>query len=89
MRDVFCSYYTNSDDITSYMVRMLNITNNDLILEPSAGEGIFIDKIIHSDKDVQIDAFDINQAAIDILQKKYENISNIKIKKQILFLIQN
>ena len=81
MRDVFCSYYTNSDDITSYMVRMLNITNNDLILEPSAGEGIFIDKIIHSDKDVQIDAFDINQAAIDILQKKYENISNIKIKK--------
>lgn len=81
MRDVFCSYYTNSDDITSYMVRMLNITNNDLILEPSAGEGTFIDKIINSDKDVKIDAFDINQAAIDILQKKYENISNIKIKK--------
>ena len=42
MKDLFCSYYTNSKDITSYMVSKLGIVENDVILEPSAGEGIDI-----------------------------------------------
>ena len=46
MKDTLCSYYTNSDEITSYMVNRLGISNNDVILEPSAGEGIFIDELL-------------------------------------------
>ena len=33
MKDIFCSYYTDSEDITSYMISKLNIENNDIILE--------------------------------------------------------
>lgn len=70
MRDLFCSYYTNSKEITSYMVAKLDISENDMILEPSAGEGIFIDEILGTNKTVRIDALDINSEAIAILKKK-------------------
>ena len=51
MKDLYCSYYTESDEITSYMISKLNIKDNDIILEPSAGEGIFIDGIINQQTD--------------------------------------
>ena len=35
----FCSFYTESDPITSYMVSKLNLKNSDRILEPRVGEG--------------------------------------------------
>ena len=73
MRDRFCSYYTNSKDITAYMVSKLGIIDNDIILEPSAGEGIFIDEVLDTKKKIQIDALDINKDAITILKKKYEH----------------
>ena len=74
MKDVYCSYYTESEDITVYMASKLGISENDLILEPSAGEGIFIDEILRRKAKVRIDALDINEAAILTMQKKYSNI---------------
>ena len=71
MRDIFCSYYTNSKDITEYMVSKLGVVDNDIILEPSAGEGIFIDEVLETCKTVQIDALDINSDAISIFKNKY------------------
>lgn len=73
MKDLFCSYYTNSKEITSYMAAKLNVVDCDVILEPSAGEGIFIDEVLKSNKTVQIDALDINAEAIAVLRKKYKN----------------
>lgn len=61
MKDTYCSYYTNSENITSYMISKLEINNGDIILEPSAGEGIFIDEVLRLNKSVQIDALDINK----------------------------
>lgn len=81
MRDRFCSYYTNSKDITAYMVSKLNIANNDIILEPSAGEGIFIDEVLETNKTVQIDALDINGDAVSILKKKYEDNSAVVVRE--------
>lgn len=52
------------------MVAKLDISENDMILEPSAGEGIFIDEILGTNKTVRIDALDINSEAIAILKKK-------------------
>lgn len=37
-----------------------------MILEPSAGEGIFIDEVLETNRTVQIDALDINSEAIAI-----------------------
>ena len=81
MKDTLCSYYTNSDEITSYMVNRLGISNNDVILEPSAGEGIFIDEILKAELPVQIDALDIDKKAISILEKKYNSYDSITVRE--------
>ena len=81
MKDRLCSYYTNSKDITEYMVSKLAVADNDIILEPSAGEGIFIDEILETNKSVQIDALDINRDAISILKKKYEHNSAVVVRE--------
>ena len=81
MKDTLCSYYTNSNDITSYMTRRLAISLNDIILEPSAGEGIFIDEILKTEIPVQIDALDIDEKAISILEKKYQGNNSITVRR--------
>lgn len=81
MKDLFCSYYTNSEDITSYMATRLGVEDGDIILEPSAGEGIFIDEILYTGKNVHIDALDINERAIAILHEKYGNNPAIAVRK--------
>ncbi len=81
VRDSFCSYYTNSKDITSYMAAKLGIDHNDLILEPSAGEGIFIDEILSMNKAVRVDALDANSEAIAVLKKKYKNNDFVVVRE--------
>ena len=81
MKDIFCSYYTNSKEITYYMAAKLNVVDNDVILEPSAGEGIFIDEVLQAKKTVQIDALDINAEAIAVLKKKYENNPAVVVRE--------
>ena len=81
MKDQFCSFYTNSEDITFYMSSRLGIHDGDIILEPSAGEGIFIDEILNAKKKVHIDALDINDDAISVLQKKYNDNPDVDVRK--------
>lgn len=81
MKDQFCSFYTNSEDITFYMSSRLGINDGDIILEPSAGQGIFIDEILNTKKKVHIDALDINDDAISVLQKKYDNNPDVDVRK--------
>lgn len=81
MKDTLCSYYTNSDDITFYMVNRLGLTANDVILEPSAGEGIFIDEILKTNIAVRIDALDIDKKAISVLKEKYQGNSSISVRE--------
>ena len=81
MKNQFCSFYTNSEDITFYMSSRLGIHNGDIILEPSAGEGIFIDEVLKTRKKVHIDALDINDDAISILQKKYDDNPDVDVRK--------
>lgn len=75
------AYYTNSDCITNYMVNNLELEDNELILEPGCGEGAFVDKILSTGKNVSIDIYDIDDHAIKVITKKYENQGNIKIYK--------
>lgn len=81
MKDIFCSYYTDSADITNYMVKTLGVDDADVILEPSAGEGIFIDSILETERKVQIDALDINDEAVSVLLKKYEGNDKVAVRK--------
>lgn len=72
-RRQFCAYYTESDPILTYMVGKLDVKDNDLILEPCAGEGVFIDKIISLNRRVKIEAIDLNSEAVAMLREKYKD----------------
>ena len=41
-------------------------------MEPSAGEGVFIDEILKQNKCLSIDALDINEEAILELKRKFQ-----------------
>lgn len=69
----FCSFYTESDPILTYMVNRLNIVQDDVILEPCAGDGVFIQKIIsNKNLNFSIDALDLNPLAVDELNRKFK-----------------
>ena len=81
MKDTLFAYYTESEDITSYMAAKVTVSDGDVILEPSAGEGIFIDELLKTDKSFRVDALDINGAAIDILKEKYKHNPSISVRE--------
>ncbi|MEI6057807.1 MAG: N-6 DNA methylase [bacterium] len=71
-RREFCSFYTESDPILTYMVNRLDVNQGDFILEPCAGDGVFIEKILaSSDKEYKIDAVDLNPKAVSGLKLKF------------------
>lgn len=72
-RRQFCSFYTESDPILTYMVNRLSIQKDDYILEPCAGDGIFIEKILSLYDKLRIDALDLNPEAISGLKNKFNN----------------
>lgn len=81
MEKVYRSFYTKSDFITDYMVKMLSLEDNDLILEPSGGDGVFIDSLLNTNKTLKIETCDINEKAIKVLKNKYKNNHDVKIWK--------
>ncbi len=78
---IYQAYYTKSDPIVNYMVSLLNLKGFEKILEPCAGDGVFIDTIVNTFPDVQIDAFELNDNSYSNLLVKYSDFENINIKK--------
>lgn len=76
-KKIFCSYYTNNNQILDYMVSQIDLNGN--ILEPCGGDGVFIDKMIEINPDVMVDTLDSNQVAVDNMSEKYKNNKNITI----------
>jgi hypothetical protein len=58
------------------MVKRLGVSNEDLILEPCAGDGVFIEKIleINHGKNFKIEALDLNPRAVEQLKRKFDSI---------------
>ncbi|MGR6764236.1 Eco57I restriction-modification methylase domain-containing protein [Paenibacillus sp. T2-29] len=79
MNDIYRSFYTKSQVITDYMIQQLDVQKNDKILEPSAGDGIFIEELLKLDYQGVIDAYDIDPSAISMLEKKFSDRQNIKV----------
>lgn len=80
-RREFCSFYTESDPILTYMVKKLGIVPGDSILEPCAGDGIFIDKLLTSpDKNFNIKAIDLNPKAVEGLKNKF-SANNVSVQQ--------
>lgn len=83
VRREYCSFYTESNPILTYMVNKLDVKSGDDILEPCAGDGVFIDNILESTPfdDYQIEAVDLNPSAVEKLRGKYSDYKNIIIKQ--------
>lgn len=77
--DEYRSYYTKSQFITDYMIKQIDLKDEDLILEPSAGDGVFIDEVLRYKPNSNIEAYDLNPEAVSILENKYVGNPNIKV----------
>jgi phospholipid N-methyltransferase len=82
MASVYQQYYTKSDEITKYMINKLSITPHSLILEPCAGDGVFIEALLNKEQDITIDAFELDPCEAKKLIYKYNNNKNVIIKNE-------
>lgn len=73
MKNIYCAYYTNSEAITLYMTKMLHLEDKNKVLEPAAGEGIFIESMLEENQDIEIEALDMNCEAVNVLKHKFGN----------------
>lgn len=81
MENVYRSFYTTDNTITSYMVTMIRPSAADKILEPCGGEGAFIDALLETDERLSIDTCDLNGQAVEILKQKYESHPQITVRQ--------
>lgn len=81
MNDIYCSYYTKNNNITSYMVSMIHPSQNDRILEPCGGDGMFIDALLEYNQNLMIDTCDLDDNALITMRSKYCLRNNVKIRK--------
>jgi phospholipid N-methyltransferase len=78
--DLYQAYYTKSNVIVNYMSKMLCVQPGMRVLEPSAGDGVFIDSLVEKTPGLQIDAYELDPNAVAFLKKKYADDKNIHIK---------
>ena len=81
MGDIYRSYYTKNNNITSYMISMIRPSESDRILEPCGGSGMFIDALLRYDPDLKIDTCDINPSAVQTMQNKYAVFDNVSVRE--------
>jgi hypothetical protein len=63
------------------MVKRLDVQDGDLILEPCAGDGVFIEKIfeVHKTENLEIEAMDLNIETVKKLESKF-NSQSVEVK---------
>lgn len=77
--DLYRSYYTKSEYITDYMINRLEPARGHRILEPSAGDGEFIEALLRADSRLDITALELNPKAVSALESKYGGADNVTI----------
>jgi phospholipid N-methyltransferase len=89
MATIYQQYYTKSNEIIAYMLNKLAIKPNSLVLEPCAGDGVFIEAILEKEKNIKIDAFELDIREINKLQIKFGAFSNVSIKNEDTLLYED
>ena len=79
MGDIYQQYYTKSNEILTYMINKLSIKPNSALLEPCAGDGVFIDAILKKENQLNIDVFEMDPNEANKLLRKYNTYNNISI----------
>lgn len=71
-------FFATPDDLADEMVARASIQPDDLILEPSAGQGAIIDSILRLHPNYEVFYCEQMPTNILMLEKKYERVSNVK-----------
>jgi len=79
MKKDYQSYYTKSEPILAYMVSRLRPAENSRLLEPCAGDGVFIDAVLTAKSDLNVDAYELNPDAAQCLLTKYVNNHRVHV----------
>jgi hypothetical protein len=69
------------------MIGLLQCDGGMSVLDPCAGEGVFIDGLREIDCIPHITAYELNSDSVNILQSKYSGISNIQIEQEDFLLL--
>lgn len=82
-RRELCAFYTHSDPIVTYMVSRLQVEHGDRILEPCAGDGVFIERILRDPRGTgsRIHAVELNSQAVERLRDKFKNHANVTVQE--------
>jgi phospholipid N-methyltransferase len=82
MNSIYQQYYTKSNDIVKYMIDKLSPKPYSLILEPCAGDGVFIDALLKQENNVNIDVFELDPKEADKLKNSFSCYNNISIRNE-------
>ncbi len=76
---IYQSYYTKCTAILDYMVDRLQPKAKQLILEPCAGNGVFIEALLQHGSNFTIDVYELNPEAYKTLEERFSQYDNINI----------
>lgn len=81
MNKTYQAYYTHSTHIVNFMVDLLDCKSMDRVLEPAAGDGVFVDEIINRTEPEEIVLCELNPASVDGLHEKYQFNTKITVRE--------
>ncbi len=70
-QNLFCSYYTDSDPIRGYMLSRIGLEEGLSVLEPSAGDGAFVESLLETGVRLQLCCIDKDPKAVSRLKVKF------------------
>jgi phospholipid N-methyltransferase len=79
MEKLYQAFYTKSETIVNYMIERLCVKPELSVLEPAAGDGVFIKALLNICSHLRIEAYELNPTAIQTLTSKFGNIPNVHI----------
>lgn len=77
-RDERQAHYTSSSEIVEYMVSQLDVSDDDRVWEPCAGNGDLIDGVLANAPRAYVRASEIDGDAFDDLKRKYRGVKNVE-----------
>ncbi len=76
---LYCPFYTDSPEIVGYMVARLRLRDGMRVLEPAAGDGVFIDAVLSAKPRVNVTAYELNREAVQQLKDKFARRENVEV----------
>ena len=81
-KDPYRAYFTADEALGDYMVSLLDLSKDDLLFEPAAGDGHLIDSVRKSQSSCLITAYELNPTQVSNLNTKYGGDTKVEVVHQ-------